>query len=193
MRKRKIDKRKCDFLDEQREEIVNYYHNNNRSLLALEKKFGANRKTIQKRLEEWGEYKPREYGTTPERLENMGEDIQLDRRSGMTINFLELKYGVNGVYLHRYLKSKNLAGRIPLRKPDEEEIERLLEDLESELFFLDELSHSYILPETSILQVAFENKCVVNIDYNDRIDFLMYRDDLTLKVIMRDRHMDVQK
>ena len=38
-----------------------------------------------------------------------------------------------------------------------------------------------LLSENMIFKIARQNKCIVNIDYDKSIDFLMYEDDLPLK------------
>lgn len=176
---------KYNYLEEHREEIERLY-DKGRGLTPyrLSKMYGVTHNVMTYRLKKWGVYNSKAIKSKFEIRQDMEKEIIRDRMSGMTFRFLELKYGINTFYLSKIFKENNLKSRIPKRNPGTEELEKLLEDMNSELFFLDELSHFYCLDESVILKIAKDNKLVININYDHKIDFLMCRDDLTLEQIM---------
>lgn len=180
---------KYNFLDGYKDKILEEYNNGyGLSCYKLSKIYKVSYNTMMYRLKKWGVYNPRRRENFIENLNLMKSDILLDRSSGMSIRFLELKYGINAVTLLKVFRESNLGGKIPKRFPVGEELENLLEDINSGLFFLDELSHIYCVCERVILEIGRQNKCLINIDYDNDIDFLMYEDNLTLKKIMLDRN-----
>ena len=176
---------KNKYLDEHKDEIIRKYQGGIK-VADISKDFGVRSESIRYRLKKWGIFKARRYGVVIEQIKLFEKELLEDRQSGMTYRFLELKYGVNEASLFHHLK-QFIKGSIPERKPTKEEKERILEDLNSELFFLDELSHFYCLTEKSILRIAYENKCVVDLDYDDTIDFLEYDRSMTLNEILNER------
>ena len=180
----KMNKTKNSFLNERQQEIIGQYEDGV-SVIKLADKYKVSRAVMTSRLMIWEAYKPRGYGKIATQMEYMKDELIRDRKSGMTLRFLELKYGISHGSLLSYMD--DIQGRIIPRKPEGSELDRLIEDLQSELFFLDELSHIYILTEHTILEIAYKYKLSVNMDYDDNIDFLMYDSEKSLYSILDDR------
>ena len=180
-------KGKYDFLDtEYKESIIKSYNNGKGvGIIALARKYGVSFNVMLYRLKRWGVYNPRGWGHVQEKIKVFRKEVIRDRLSGMTLRYLEQKYGIGFQSLFDLFKE--LPKPIKVRKPDEEELERLLEDINSELFFLDELSHFYVLKEEVIIQIAHKHKCILHLGYDDSVDFLMYDKKLTWRKILKER------
>lgn len=186
----KTIKSKYSFLEKHREEITRRHCINHESALKLSKSFGVGFGPMIYRLRKWGIFESRGYGNPA--IDKLGDSTELlleDRKSGMSLRYLEKKYDVSHATLMEFFKKKGIKGKVKQRKPKGEELEKLLEDLKSELFFLDELTHFYILPEKSILEIAYKNKCIVNFDYDKTVDFMMFDESRTLNSILREEKL----
>ena len=169
-------------LEKNKEKMIELYQNG-LSINKIAKKYNIGITSVRNRFIEWEIHKPRTHTSRKFYEEDsVLEEIKKDRESGMTFRYLEKKYGLSYTAITSCLKG--VKGKFKKRMPEEDELERLIEDLNSDLYFLDELSHFYILPEMSILEVAHKHKCIVNFDYDNQIDFLMQGDKLSLTTIL---------
>ena len=171
---------KYKFLEKHREDITSKYQNEYYSIRDLSKEYGVAWSAINYRLRKWGVFIQQRDTKIVALLKFFGKDILLDHSSGMTSRYLGWKYGIS----HSSILDFVPKGKISRREPRGEELERLLEDIKSELFFLDELIHCYTLPEKSILEVAYNHKCRIHFGYDDILDFLMFSEDLTINQIL---------